>query len=610
MDGSTHAMLDPRIPAAVLAYEKTRPHPPFQRLPQELLLTIFSFLAMDAKPLLENAGQESLRMRDVPWLVVPSVCSWWRKTADLCFDLWTSVNFWTPETTNKLLDKSGNYTLDLIFCTGTCTQFSSQAAAFSHVLARRPLERARTIKFLKAEIMEDLPVGDWDAEPKWQEAIASSQVLVHILSTPAPRAESLYLTYNFDFEETSTPFESHSFENISRFHANMLPADYPLLRDLRLNEWVTLPSHDLLLRLPLSSLTLSGGSIFETFVEFLDMLASMPTLRCLRMNCEVDGIFEEQDDLDLSEALLRYRRDPGSIILPKLELLELTMDDTKLVTEIMRWIVIPRTTRLALRRRPDPFGVETGSDIRESVDGICNMLQKHFTLPDSTSGTLSHDVDDLVASIHHASTGEGNRTYSTLHIRAHQLQPSFRDEPAFITVEQTSQLHIALTFRTKNIPEAAIRISLLRLPFVFGKDATRLQLSSAPSVSGTSSPPGEIIYYATAKDQTTTMHPIGMIHLANMTGFLPHVTALEYHGLDLPVPSDPSFGERFDTIVRRLQRCTEEIPLREIRVFDRQLDGATFEALNERLGGVVKWDGPTEASDGDEHVEVQGAVEA
>ncbi|KZV73502.1 hypothetical protein PENSPDRAFT_750064 [Peniophora sp. CONT] len=591
---------NPHILAAAPASDHLRPASPIRHLPQELLLAIFSILAIEARPLLECAGQKPICLCDIPWIVLPSVCSWWRKSSDLCPDLWTVINFWTSETTAKLLRKSGSRPIDLIFVSGHHAQFSSQAAVFNRALKKKfkVFQRARSIKF----VLEDMPDEErYSESPDWSKVIACSRVLTTILSTPAPQALSLYLANTFDFEE----MPHRAAPSVASCHAYMYPTDYPQLRQLYLDSWITVAPDDLFLRICLTSLTLAHGVYFEKFGEFLDVLARMPTLVNFSMdNCDDDIFdrFEEPFEGDnMAEGLHGHRHDPGSVELPNLELFELTMCYTDLAIDIMHWVTMPRTVRLILKRAPF-MGVkaaEDPADIQVEAEGIFDMLETHFSLHDLDS---VHELKELIATTE-MTTDERERTISTFRICAYNLRQSHSDECA---TEHTPQLDMSLSFCADDF-DSAIADVLFRLPPLLGNDATHLRLSSSETTSNPSHPSGQIIYHAKARDETLTMHPLGLTHLSSVVSdseppspsseseqdidFFPNLVALDdYHGLELPPSTLPTFEERLNVVVDSLRPRVEAGTLREVNVHDGYADEAGVEELKKRLGDVVKWE--------------------
>ncbi|KZV73501.1 hypothetical protein PENSPDRAFT_289851 [Peniophora sp. CONT] len=311
------------LPTSALLHKQMHSRSLIRRLPTELLLVIFSIVAIDAKPLLRVAGHYPVRMCDVPWLVIPSVCRWWRRTADLCPELWTVINFFTQESTDKLLDQSGGHLLDLVYCTGPSPNVSSDAAAYFHAIDKHPLLRAKSVKFVSEELSNE----DRETVVAWERLFASSRVLTHILSNPGPQVVSLDLTYNLDFEEMSELVEPRPAPDIDVCHKTMSSSDYPRLQHIRLHNWISITSDDLFVRLPLSSLTLSDGVMFYSLTEFLDMLARLPSLQSLIIYDGDDSLFRDSiSDLNaISDALLRHSRNPGSVVLPNLRLLKLTI---------------------------------------------------------------------------------------------------------------------------------------------------------------------------------------------------------------------------------------------------------------------------------------------
>ncbi|VDC07585.1 unnamed protein product [Peniophora sp. CBMAI 1063] len=587
--------------ASMPAADRMLQRSPIERLPQELLFTIFSILVDGAKPLLREAGLKPLRMGDVPWLVLPSVCRWWRKTSDLCLELWTTINFWEPETTDKLWQKSKGRNLELIFVSGRYAQFSSKAAVYhrsARKLRKNIFARARSIKF----VLEEMPREEYDSDqPDWEKVIACSNVVKHILETPAPVVVSLHLANTFDFEEMS----GRDAPNVATSHRYMKPSDYPMLRSLYLDSWISVPPTDLFFSIPLTSLTFARGVYFDSFLEFLDVLSGLPTIEVFNMDDQDDDIFymsEAFGEQVMTDALSKYRRDPGSIELPRLKLLDLTMSDTDLAVEIMRWIVIPPTTHLVLRRVPFmvPKEAEEPDAIQEEVIGLLGMLVTYFASAKTMGHNSFQGLGDLVATTG-TSMDEKKGLLSTLCIRANHCQRS-DEEVTLPTVECAPQLDVSLSFRADELQDNVVGDVLSCLLLVLGNDATKLRLSTAALASGSMDTPARTIYHAAALDNALTMHPLGLIHLkegaesispaSTSVEILPHLAALEYYGFrPTPTPHSPKPEDEIRYIGDCLQHRVEAGTLREVAFYASHISERDIEALKEQLDCIVRWEG-------------------
>ncbi|KZV73500.1 DUF663-domain-containing protein [Peniophora sp. CONT] len=129
---------------------------PIYRLPTELLVLIFSTLVHMTLPdytimhlgpvAYENKPKAADLLRGVPWVCLPCVSRGWRAAADLCVELWTTVNFWTHETTERLLLKSNGQALHLVYYEGS-RYLPSDPDVFMSAASSGILARARTVTF-------------------------------------------------------------------------------------------------------------------------------------------------------------------------------------------------------------------------------------------------------------------------------------------------------------------------------------------------------------------------------------------------------------------------------------------------------------------------------
>ncbi|VDC07584.1 unnamed protein product [Peniophora sp. CBMAI 1063] len=503
------------------------------------------------------------------------------------------INFWTTETTNTLLNKSGDHPLDLIFCSGEHPQFSSRAEVFKDALARRIFDRARLIKFMLDDMTEE-----WGS-PDWPKIGACARVLTTILSTPAPRMVALNLIYTFDFERMPEHYKPAP--SINLCHRDMSSADYASLRILKLDSWITIAPDDIFYRPPLVSLTLSRGVYFDTIGEFLDVLARLPTLRSLKLYNEDDDIFEREDPFGedpMKEAALRYGREPGSVALPSLELFKFGVSRLALIVDIMRWVSLPRSTRLVFTRvlyHRDMPEISPRS-IQEEVVGLCDTLKNHLNSQERKGDPTFCGLGGLVATAEGPWVDEGRST-CTFRIRAHSLYPP--------DARTTPLIDISLNYYMGFLYDNIMLEFAKRLPFIHGNESTRLALTLVDAPSNTPPPSRTIIYSADVDEPAAAMHSswlsacdvlksagtVSSFSPASNDTIMPNLAILDLHG-PIPLPTHHLFEVYVENIAGPLCPRIQAGTLREVNISsDGPMYRESIRVLNERLGGVVRWQG-------------------